>query len=40
MDDVIGNTSQLPAEDRTAIAVYIKSLAPVEGPSPPPDKKK
>ncbi len=35
---VIKNTSQLPAEDRDAIADYIKSLPPVEGP-PRPKKK-
>ena len=32
---VIKNTSQLPAEDRAAIADYIKSLPPVEGPPRP-----
>jgi len=32
---VIKNTSQLPAGDRTAIAEYLKSLAPVEGPPKP-----
>jgi mono/diheme cytochrome c family protein len=35
---VIKNTSQLPAEDRAAIAEYLKSLPPVEGP-PRPKKK-
>jgi mono/diheme cytochrome c family protein len=35
---VIKNTSQLPAEDRAAIAEYVKSLPPVEGP-PRPKKK-
>jgi len=35
---VIKNTSQLPAEDRDAIADYIKSLPSVEGP-PRPKKK-
>jgi mono/diheme cytochrome c family protein len=35
---VIKNTSQLPPEDRTAIAEYIKSLPPVEGPKRPPKK--
>ncbi|MEH2591142.1 c-type cytochrome [Bradyrhizobium sp. AZCC 1721] len=32
---VIKNTSQLPPEDRDAIAEYVKSLAPVEGPPRP-----
>jgi hypothetical protein len=32
---VIKNTSQLPASDRTAIADYLKSLPPVEGPPKP-----
>ena len=32
---VIRNTSQLSAEDRDAIAEYIKSLPPVEGPPRP-----
>jgi mono/diheme cytochrome c family protein len=36
MARVIKNTSQLPAEDRTAMAEYLKSLAPVEGPPRPP----
>ena len=35
---VIKNTSQLSAEDRNAIAEYVKSLPPVEGP-PRPKKK-
>lgn len=35
MRDVIRNTSQLSAEDRTAMAVYLKSLPPVEGPPKP-----
>lgn len=38
MTPVIRNTSQLSDEDRTAMAVYLKSLAPVEGP-PRPQKK-
>ena len=38
MAAVVRNTSQLPAADRSAIAVYIKSLAPVEGPKPPPKR--
>ena len=32
---VIKNTSQLPPEDRAAIAEYLKSLPPVEGPPRP-----
>ena len=32
---VIKNTSQLTAEDRAAIADYIKSLPPVDGPPRP-----
>ncbi len=32
---VIRNISQLPPEDRAAIAEYLKSLPPVEGPLPP-----
>jgi mono/diheme cytochrome c family protein len=35
MAPVIRNTSQLSAQDRTAIAIYLKSLPPIEGPSPP-----
>jgi mono/diheme cytochrome c family protein len=35
MARVIKNTSQLPAEDRAAIAEYLKSLPPVEGPPRP-----
>ena len=35
MAAVVRNTSQLPAAERAAIATYIKSLAPVEGPKPP-----
>jgi mono/diheme cytochrome c family protein len=38
MTAVIRNTSQLPAADRDAMAVYLKSLAPVDGP-PRPQKK-
>jgi mono/diheme cytochrome c family protein len=38
MTAVVGNTSQLPAADRAAIAAYIKSLPPVEGPKKPPKK--
>ena len=38
MTRVIKNTSQLSDEDRTAIADYVKSLPPVEGP-PRPKKK-
>ena len=32
---VIKNTSQLPASDRAAIAEYLKSMPPVEGPPKP-----
>jgi mono/diheme cytochrome c family protein len=35
MTAVVRNTSQLPAADREAMAVYLKSLPPVEGPRPP-----
>jgi mono/diheme cytochrome c family protein len=34
MGEVVRNTAQLAAEDRTAIAAYIKSLPPVDGPKP------
>ena len=40
MAEVIGNTSLLSQEDRDAMAVYIASLPPRQGPSPPPKKKK
>lgn len=39
MARVIRNTSQLSADDRTAMAVYLKSLPPVDGP-PRPKKSK
>jgi mono/diheme cytochrome c family protein len=35
MAKVVANTSKLSAEDRAAIAVYLKSLPPVEGPKRP-----
>jgi mono/diheme cytochrome c family protein len=35
MGRVIKNTAQLSAADRQAMAVYLKSLAPVEGPKRP-----
>ena len=35
MVDVVRNTAQLTPDDRAAIAVYIKSLPPVEGLAPP-----
>ena len=38
MVPVIKNTSQLSAGDRAAIAEYLKSLPPVEGPPKPPKK--
>jgi mono/diheme cytochrome c family protein len=36
MARVIRNTAKLPAEDQAAIAEYLKSLPPVEGPPRPP----
>ena len=39
MAKVIKNTSQLPPADRAAMATYIKSLPPVDGPTPPPKTK-
>jgi len=38
MGKVVANTAKLSAEDRAAIATYIKSLPPVEGPKPPEPK--
>jgi len=38
MAEVVRSTAQLSAEDRAAIATYIKSLPPVEGPKPPEKK--
>lgn len=38
MAPVIRNTSQLSKEDRAAMAVYLKSLAPVDGPKRPEKK--
>jgi mono/diheme cytochrome c family protein len=35
MARVVRNTSQLAKEDRAAMAAYVKSLPPVEGPKPP-----
>jgi mono/diheme cytochrome c family protein len=35
MADVVRNTAQLTPDDRAAIAVYIKSLPPLEGYAPP-----
>src|SRR6476659_4883330 len=35
MRPVIRNTSQLSPEDRAAMAEYLKSLPPVQGPTPP-----
>jgi len=32
---VVRNTAQLSKDDRAAMAIYIKSLPPVEGPKPP-----
>src|SRR6516162_530120 len=39
MRAVIRNLAQLTAEDRAAMADYLKSLPPVEGPTPPPKRK-
>jgi mono/diheme cytochrome c family protein len=39
MAQVVKNTAQLSAEDRAAIVTYLKSLPPVDGPTPPPKKK-
>jgi mono/diheme cytochrome c family protein len=39
MAQVVKNTAQLRPEDRAAIATYVKSLPPVDGPKPPPKKK-
>jgi mono/diheme cytochrome c family protein len=39
MADVIRNTSLLSKDDRAAIAAYIVSLPPRQGPKPPPKKK-
>ena len=38
MAAVVRNTSQLTAEDRVAMAAYVKSLPPVEGPKKPEKK--
>jgi mono/diheme cytochrome c family protein len=38
MVEVVRTTAQLSDQDRAAIAVYIKSLPPVEGPKPPEQK--
>jgi mono/diheme cytochrome c family protein len=35
MRAVIKNLAQLSAEDRAAMAIYLKSLPPVDGPTPP-----
>jgi mono/diheme cytochrome c family protein len=40
MAKVVKNTAQLSSADRDAIAAYIKSLPPVEGPPKPPKKQK
>ena len=37
---VVKCTAELPADDRTAIATYIKSLPPVDGPPKPPKQDK
>ncbi len=38
MTEIVRNTGRLSAEDRNAIALYIKSLPPVEGPKKPEKK--
>ena len=38
MGKVVANTGKLSSEDRAAIATYIKSLPPVDGPKPPEPK--
>jgi mono/diheme cytochrome c family protein len=38
MGKVVANTAKLSPEDRAAIATYIKSLSPVDGPKPPEPK--
>jgi mono/diheme cytochrome c family protein len=38
MAAVVRNTGQLSKEDRAAVAAYLKSLPPVEGPKPPEQK--
>ena len=38
MTAVVRNTAQLPADDRNAMAAYVKSLPPVEGPKRPEKK--
>jgi mono/diheme cytochrome c family protein len=40
MAQVVRNISQLSKDDRNAIAAYVKSLPPVEGPKRPPRQKK
>ncbi len=38
MTSVVRNTAQLSPDDRNALAHYVKSLPPIEGPKPPPKK--
>jgi mono/diheme cytochrome c family protein len=38
MAEVISNTSLLSPDDRAAIAAYVASLPPTQGPTPPPKK--
>jgi cytochrome c553 len=40
MIEVVANTAKLTADDRNAVAAYIKSLPAVEGHKPPPKKSK
>jgi mono/diheme cytochrome c family protein len=39
MAEVVRNTSLLSPEDRAAIAAYVVTLPPTQGPTPPPKKK-
>jgi mono/diheme cytochrome c family protein len=38
MTSVVRNTAQLSSDDRNALAHYVKSLPPIEGPKPPAKK--
>ena len=38
MGKVVANTAKLSDQDRAAIATYVKSLPPVQGPKPPDSK--
>ena len=39
MAKVVANTGKLTAADREAIATYVKSLPPVEGPKQPEERR-